>query len=53
MKIDNVIKYLDKLKKENPNQIIIVETPTGNVEFKIGDALIYDDPRGAIVIDSE
>ena len=53
MKTDNVIRYLDRLKKENPNQKIIVETPNGAVEFKIGDALIYDDPNGMIVIDSE
>ena len=53
MKINNVINYLDRLKKENPNQVIIVETPKGSVELKIGDALIYDDPSGAIVIDSE
>lgn len=53
MKIGNVIRYLDKLKKENPNQTFIVETPNGSVEFKIGDALIYDDPNGTIVIDTE
>lgn len=53
MNINNVIKYLDKLKKENPNQTLIVETPKGSVELKIGDALIYEGMRGEIVIDSE
>ena len=53
MKVDNVIKYLDKFKKENPNQVIIVETPKGSVELKIGDALIYVGGDGEIVIDSE
>lgn len=53
VKIDNVIKYLDEIKKENPNQIIIVETPNGTVELKIGDALIYEGMRGELVIDSE
>ena len=48
-----IFKQLDKLKKECPEQVIIVETPKGSVELKIGDALIYDDPNGAIVIDSE
>lgn len=53
MNVDNVIKYLDRFKKEHPEQIFIVETPYGTVEFKIGDALIYDAPDGCIVIDSE
>ena len=53
MKINNVINYLKNLKKENPNQVIIVETPKGTVELKIGDALIYEGMRGEIVIDSE
>lgn len=53
MNVDNVIKYLDKFKKEHPEQVFCVETPDGTVEFKIGDALIYDDPNGTIVIDSE
>lgn len=53
MNINNVIKYLDKLKKENPNQILIIETPKGSVKLKIGDALIYEGRCGEIVIDSE
>ena len=36
-----IIKKLDKLKAEHPEQKIIVETPKGSVELKIGDALIY------------
>lgn len=53
MNSDDIIRCLDKLKKENPNQQFIVETPNESVEFKIGDAIIYDDPAGTIVIDSE
>lgn len=52
-RLDKVIKQLDKLKKENPNQPIIVETPQGTVTLKIGDALIYEGYCGELVIDSE
>ena len=48
-----IIKKLDKLKTEHPEQKIIVEIPNGYVELKIGDALIYEGIRGEIVIDSE
>ena len=50
---DYVIRILDKLKSEHPEQKIIVETPNGSVELKIGDALIYEGMGGSIVIDSE
>lgn len=53
MKLKKAIEYLDKIKKENPNQIIIVETPEGTVKLKIGDALIYESMDGEIVLDSE
>ena len=48
-----VIHILDKLKSEHPEQKIIVETPQGSVELKIGDALIYEGMGGEIVVDSE
>ena len=48
-----LIKQLDKVKDINPLQKIIVETPSGCLEVILGDALIYDDPYGNIVIDSE
>lgn len=51
--IDDVMSILDKLKLTYPEQKIIVETPKGSVELKIGDALIYVGMRGEIVIDSE
>ena len=51
--LSQTISCLDKLKKANPNQEIIVETPKGTVSLKIGDALIYEDNCGKIVIDSE
>ena len=50
---NKIIKKLNKLKAEHPEQKIIVETPNGSVELKIGDALIYEGMRGEIVIDSE
>ena len=50
---DKIIRKLDKLKAEHPEQKIIVETPNGSVELKIGDALIYEGMCGEIVIDSE
>lgn len=51
--IDNAISVLDKLKSTHPEQKIIVETPQGTVELKIGDALIYEGICGEIIIDSE
>lgn len=53
IKPSDIIEYLDRIKKENPNQVIVVETPKGTVELEIGDALIYEDGHGWIVIDSE
>ena len=53
MRKDKVIKQLDKLKIECPNQEIIVETPKGTISLRIGDALIYEGMGGEIVIDSE
>lgn len=50
---DELINILDKIKKVNPNQKIIVETVKGSLELKLSDALIYDDPNGAVVIDAE
>ena len=53
MRKDKVIKQLEKLMVEYPNQEIVVETPNGTVSLKIGDALIYEGGNGEIVIDSE
>lgn len=50
---DKTIKILDELKKKNPEQKIVMETPTGTVSLKISDALIYEGINGEIVIDSE
>ena len=51
--IDEFLMMLDKFKKQTPDQVIIMETPSGTVECRIGDANIYDDPYGKIVIDAE
>jgi len=48
-----LVKLLDRAKQSNPEQVLVVETPTGTVTLKIGDALIYEDPHGWVVIDSE
>lgn len=50
---DKTIKILDELKKNNPEQEICVETPSGSVSLQIKDALIYEGMCGEIVIDSE
>ena len=42
---DKIIKKLDKLKAEHPEQKIIVETPKGSVDLKIGDALMKVSPH--------
>ena len=50
---EKFIELFDRLKEENPNQEIIVETPNGTVTFKIGEANIYEGMGGEIVMDSE
>lgn len=50
---EKIIRRLEKLKLEHPDQIIVVETPDRTVSLKIGDALIYEGMGGEIVIDSE
>ena len=51
--VNYVIEVLDKLKSVHPEQIICVTTPNGLVDLKIGDAVIYKNLSGEIVIDSE
>ena len=50
---DKIIKKLDKLKAEHPEQKSLWKHQKSSVELKIGDALIYEGMRGEIVIDSE
>ena len=52
-RINKVIKALDKLKKEYPDQEMYMETPKGTVSCKLGDALIFYACDGSIAIDSE
>lgn len=49
----DIVRALDRLKEENGNQTIIVETPNGSLSLKLKDALIYEGCCGEIVIDSE
>lgn len=51
--VDYIIECLDKLKREHPDQEIVLETPKGTVSLKIGDANIYEGIRGELVMDSE
>lgn len=48
-----MVSLLDTFKQESPDQILIVETPEGSVSLRIGDALIYEDGYGRVVVDSE
>ena len=48
-----IIDILNELKNRNPEQSIVVESPDGVVNMKIGDAMIYEGMSGEIVIDSE
>lgn len=50
---ENLVRLLDRIKHDYPDQVLVVETPRGTVSMKLGDALIYDDPHGWVVIDSE
>lgn len=50
---NKIIKYLDKLKDKDPEQIIIMETPNGSVECTLEDAYFYEGANGEIVIDAE
>lgn len=48
-----VMNSLCKLRKEQPNQIIVIETPKGTLQVRLGDAHIYESLDGKIIIDSE
>lgn len=50
---NDIIRMLDKLKRINGDQIVIVETPKGTAALKLKDALIYEGCVGEIVLDSE
>lgn len=48
-----VIEMLDRMKEENGEQVIIIETPNGTASLKLRDAMIYEGCGGEIVLDSE
>ena len=50
---NKLIKLLDKIKKDYPELVIVMDTPGTSKECKIGDAIVYEDPNGHIVIDAE
>lgn len=47
------IETINRLKADHPDQTLIVETPVGTLELRIGDAAIYEGTNREIVIDSE
>lgn len=49
----NAIHALDALKKAYPETKIAVETPSGCLELKIGEALIFEGCDGELAVDSE
>ena len=50
---NKLIKLLDKIKKDCPELIIVMNMSGTSKECKIGDALVYEDVNGRIVIDAE
>lgn len=48
-----IVSLLNKLKEQNGNQWVIIETPTGTASLQLKDALIYEGCWGEIVLDSE
>lgn len=50
---ENLVRLLDRIKHDYPDQVLVVEAPRCTMSMKLGDALIYDDPHGWVVIDSE
>lgn len=48
-----IIDILNVIKNRYPEQTIVVESPDGVVEMKMGDAMIYEGMNGETVIDSE
>lgn len=52
--IDEVINLFDRIKQENPEQVIIVDLPFGKGgNFKVKDCLFYLDGNNHIVFDAE
>lgn len=50
---EKVINQLIALKKNHPDQVVLIETPNGTVSLKIGEAQIFEGMRGEIVVDNE
>lgn len=52
-RMDKAIAQLDKLKTENPDTEIILETSNGTLSMKIKDVAIYEGIHGELVFDGE
>lgn len=48
-----IIGVLDRMKAENGDQVVILETPEGTSSLHLKDATIYEGYCGEIVLDSE
>lgn len=53
MNSNKIIRQLEKIKADCPDQEFVIETPEGTASLRIGEALIYEGMHGEIVIDSE
>ena len=53
VEIQDIINLFDKLKEQNGNQWVIIETPTGSASLQLKNALVYEGCCGEIVLDSE
>lgn len=53
MKSNKIIRKLEKLQEDHPDQEIIVETPGITVKVRIGEAFICEGMNGEIVIEFE
>jgi len=53
MDIKKFMKYMKQFKKENPDQIIIVETPDYHVRMRLGDVIFFEGLLDEVVFYNE
>lgn len=51
--VKDAVKVMEKLKRYNGDQIVILETPNGTVSDRLGNMFIYEGQGGELVFDSE
>lgn len=52
-RVKKIIHLLDIVRRENPEQTVVIELPQRSVQIQLGDAIIYEGASGEIVIDGE